>query len=140
MIDDNFIIFMKNNKYIILFGVSTSIALLLLLALLKSFLYQSNIFRKKPIIANNITSNLSKANSKFDEAVKEAFPVGLPEIELIRELNSQGFSPGWSYKNQHQAIYNTSNIACNFSWIVIWKTNNNGLITEINAQYKSYCL
>jgi hypothetical protein len=130
---------MKVVKFILLFSLAVNF--ILILVSIKLFFEVNNLFRKKPELLEKITTNtISEIEIQFNNLVQEKFPIGLSEIELTRELDKQGFSPTWPYENQHNAFFETFNIACRFSWWIIWEVDEHGNIAEINGDYRDSCL
>ena len=129
---------MKFAKSILLF--SLAINFILGFFSIKLFLDANNLFRRKPELIEKITTNIAEAKIEFDKTVKEEFHIGLPESKLIRELSRQGFTPGWSNKDQSSAVFITSNIACRSVWSITWKVDQHGNIIKIDGKYRPVCL
>ena len=131
---------MKTIKSVLLFSLLSN--LILSLVIIKSFLEKNNLFVNKPEIVSKVnTRKIAEAKIEFDKIVKEEFKIGMPEIELIKELNRQGFTPSWSYKERLRAAgFVRSNIACNSVWSVIWEADQFGNISKINGEYRATCL
>jgi hypothetical protein len=130
---------MKVVKLILLFSLAVNC--LLIFISIELFFEKNNFFRKKPELIDKISTNIiSEAKIQFNNIVQEKFPIGLSEMELIRELGRQGFIPGWPYENEKSAVFVTSNIACNSVWSIIWKVDKHGNVTEINGRYIAGCL
>ncbi|MBE9046210.1 hypothetical protein IQ255_17660 [Pleurocapsales cyanobacterium LEGE 10410] len=130
---------MENKKKIL--SLSITINLVLLLTSLKLLFEINKIFKKKPkFIQNTYSHNISETKIEFKNSVKEEFSIGISENQLIKELAELGFKPGWSYNNQHSAVFITSNIACHSVWSVIWKVDDLGNVTKIDGQYRAGCL
>ncbi|MGL5804117.1 MAG: hypothetical protein ACRC2R_27445 [Xenococcaceae cyanobacterium] len=128
---------MKIIKSILLFSLAINFLLILISI---NLYFGANNFFKRPDLAQKMPDRISKSKIEFNKLVKKKFPIGLSEKELIRELNFQKFSPGWSYENRHRAIFETSNIACISLWEIIWEVDKQGRITEINGDYSVFCL
>lgn len=107
---------------------------------IESFFEVNNLFRREPELVKKMPSNISQAKIEFNTVVKERFPRGLSEIQLIQELSEQRFSPGWSYKNKNLAVFVSSNIACRSIWSIVWEANRIGSVTETEGKYTATCL
>lgn len=78
---------------------------------------------------------------EFEKIVKEKFEIGMTEMELIKKLSKQGFSPGWPYEKEPKtAVFVRSTIVCNSSWSVMWETDEFGNVNKIDGQYLAGCL
>ena len=96
-----------------------------------------NYVKPKPELLRNLPSNISQAEAKFDRRVKQQFPLGSSERELVRELKSQDFQVRSFNKS---AVFKTSNLACRLNWIISWKTDTLENITKIDGDYNTVCL
>ncbi|MEM7594191.1 MAG: hypothetical protein AAF383_22210 [Cyanobacteria bacterium P01_A01_bin.83] len=129
---------MNTNRNILIF--SMLINFMLLFISIKLFFDRNNFFQKKPeFIQQTYSHDSFETQPKFKESVKENFPLGISEIQLVKELANKGFIPGWSYSNQHQAVFITSNIVCHEVWSITWKVNEEGNVTEIDGLYRDIC-
>lgn len=130
---------MRIIKPILLFSLLANLTLSSML--IKFFLEKNNLYVKKPeIVAKVTTQKIYDAKIEFDKIVKEEFEIGMPEMELINELNRQGFTPSWSYKDRpNAASFVRSNIRCNSIWSVMWETDEFGNVNKIDGQYLAGC-
>ncbi|MEM7594190.1 MAG: hypothetical protein AAF383_22205 [Cyanobacteria bacterium P01_A01_bin.83] len=113
---------------------------MLLFISIELFFDRNNFFQKKPeFIQQTYSHNILETKTKFKESVQENFPLGISEIQLVKELANKGFKPGWSYSNQHQAVFISSNIFCFSVWSITWEVNEEGNVTEIDGLYRAGC-
>ena len=96
-----------------------------------------NYIKPKPELIENLPSNISHAESKFDRRIRQQFLVGSSERKLIQDLKSQGFQVNSSTQS---AVFKTSNLACRLNWIIRWKTDDLENITKIVGKYNTVCL
>ena len=130
---------MKVIKFTLL--VSLVVNFILIFTSIELFFEVNSLFRKKPELINpKNTNTISISEIEFNDLVKEKFPIGLSEKELIQELNKQGFRPGWTYENKHHAFFKTFNIPCRFYWRIIWEVDKDGKINKINGYHTDACL
>jgi len=80
----------------------------------------------------------------FEQRVRERFPVGSDERQLITELNNENFTlgrvsdPSSRYRNSAQ--YETSaGLFCKDEWQIYWSAPQ-GLILEIGGVNREICL
>ena len=113
----------------------------LILVVINFFLKENNLFRKRPELMQQITTNnIAEAKIQFNDIVQKEFQIEISERELIKELSRQGFTPAWPYRNEpHRAVFINSNIACNSVWSVLWEVDKLGNITKVNGRYIAGC-
>lgn len=130
---------MKNTQKVL--ALSMGINLILLFISARLFFDANNLFHKRPnLIKKAYSGNIIKTRNRFKGLVREKFSIGISEVQLIKELDRDGFRPGWSHNNIHQAIFTSSNIACSFIWLITWQVDKKGNVTKIDGQYRTVCL
>jgi hypothetical protein len=116
-------------------------------------------FPRRSPLAANLPANFKEASSVFRSRIIERFPVGSNEEQLISVLSKQGFrrnhsdyvsvwfEPGVTF-NQSDERSNILTLTpgpglsfpCRLVWNVTWRSNSNGQITEIYAEYHGICV
>jgi len=83
-------------------------------------------YPKRPALGHDLPSNYAEGTKVFDERVKAKFPIGMSEAELLKELQSQGFSV-WSDPNKadHKTATVTRGLIFRNLWSVRWRTKEN---------------
>jgi hypothetical protein len=97
-----------------------------------------------PPIARDLPSTLADLQPAFDQRVKERFPVGASEQEIVAELRDEGFTPldpkKWKLGTfASVAAYEARRFPCVFDWTIYWSAEN-GKIAAIKGGFFSGCL
>ncbi len=98
-------------------------------------------FTRLPPLAAGLPWDYSDAERRFRQRVQQTFPVGSSERDLIRELERQGFHPGWSHaKLPASASLYRNAFPCRKGWEILWRVDEGGVIHEIQGFYRLACL
>lgn len=96
-----------------------------------------------PPIGRDLPSAFADARPVFDQRVKERFPVGASEQQLVTELRKEGFN--LDPKNvgrtefKSAAAYEARGWPCTLYWTILWNAES-GSITAIKGKYDPTCL
>ena len=96
-----------------------------------------------PPIGRDLPWAFADAQPVFDQRVKERFPVGASEQQLVTELRKEGFN--LDPKNvgrtefKSAAAYELRGLPCTLYWTILWNAESGG-ITAIKGKYDSACL
>jgi hypothetical protein len=91
-------------------------------------------------IARALPSNFAAAEIVFKERLRSQFSIGMPESEVVQELQVQGFGLPVSYKDRKYMTFSTSSFPCDLTWSILWHANKEGKITDIDGSYNATCL
>jgi hypothetical protein len=86
--------------------------------------------RRTPEIGKNLPPPYREAEPMFDARVKERFPVGISEDEVVRALERQGFGRSASHKGVEGVTFTRNDLVMKTIWSVRWRATN-GRIDEI---------
>ena len=99
-----------------------------------------------PALLENLPGSLYGAadDDKFSTRLRERFPIGSPEADLIRELWVEGFQPTSSLRAQHrEALFDRVgdflHDICHRSGYVYWSTDEAGHLTTISGNFFVDC-
>ena len=94
-----------------------------------------------PALAATLPGDESGFNREIDERVKELFPIGSSDKNLIAYLSAQGFTPEWREKDYaNVATFVWTGVLCTISVRVIWRADVEGALTQIDGSYQSQCV
>jgi len=90
-----------------------------------------------PALAKDLPSDVEAADSVFESRIRNRFPAGTPEQEVVQTLAGQGFSIA---PEGNVATFEDSNVVCRLIWRVSWQTDAERKLTWIDAVYGGLCL
>jgi len=104
-------------------------------------------------LAAGLPPEFGVADSVFQKRVRERFPLGSSAVELVKELEREGFTSNNAFGDsfwQRDAVAwpNTLfltpgpgwSFPCRLVWIVVWNSDAAAQITAIDANYHGICL
>lgn len=92
-----------------------------------------------PPIADKLPSNVRQAEPEFDRRVKAAFPIGIPEGDMILKLQGDGFKispPGPD--GYRSGDIKRGDFICQTIWSVRWRADA-GILREVFGVYGHRC-
>jgi hypothetical protein len=96
--------------------------------------------RHLPELAATLPGDESGFNRELDARVQQDFPLGSREKKLIDELSRQGFAPEWRERDDaNAASFVWTGLLCSKVVRVIWRADEQGLLTQIGGSYASKC-
>jgi len=91
-----------------------------------------------PPIAQELSSKEFETREKiFAERVTAAFPVGMPERELIKILGEQGFKVDG---NERAAEFSKPYIGCEVHWRIRWQIDDANGLSSVSSSYGGICM
>jgi hypothetical protein len=93
-----------------------------------------------PSLVNGLPKDNNVANEVFDARVKHRFPTGTTEAALVGDLKAQGFREIVDFEQNRFAEFEQSNFLCGRKWVVVWKTGQDGLVSEVAGHDNLTCL
>ena len=122
-----------------------------------SFVWDSYRFPSRSPIAANLPGVYQLASVEFRKRIRERFPIGSQEADMIRELRSQGFiepeprtEPVWWDREDNALSQGTiptrymtlqkPGLPCRLVWNVVWQTAEGGALSAIYAEYHGVCM
>jgi len=96
-----------------------------------------------PPIGRELPAVFADARPVFDKRVKERFPVGSDEGNLLAELRREAFTVREASDPlkhfRYSATYEAHQLACNVSWTIWWNAEKSKII-DIVGDYGATCL
>lgn len=89
-----------------------------------------------PELGRNLPSGFAEADAEFARRVTAAFPLPIPENDLVSQLSRQGFN---IHFDKSAATFKTDQFPCNKLWRIGWNASD-GLVTNLTAKYGAACL
>jgi hypothetical protein len=86
--------------------------------------------QRTPQIGKDLPIKYLEAELIFDARVKERFPLGTREAEVVRVLEEQGFVRTTTSRGVASATFTRNDVVMKTIWSVRWRVAH-GLITEI---------
>ena len=78
---------------------------------------------------------------EFDERLRQQFPIGTNEGELIAYLDGEGFTPDWPRRNEpFAANFVRKGLFCEDTLRVVWRTESTGNLSQVDGAYASECM
>lgn len=93
------------------------------------------LLRGPPAIVSGIPESATVPNAQFTTRLRELYPVGSNEADLVERLERERFE----FKPDSRASYVWSNLACSVLVSVDWEAEG-GKITHIEGVYGSACM
>jgi hypothetical protein len=98
-------------------------------------------YKPIPTILATLAGDEKGFNSGIDARVRELFPTGSSEDDLIDYLDAEGFVPDWPRRNGHNAgRFVHDGILCTKIVRVLWRSDDRGKLTNVGGGYESRCL
>jgi hypothetical protein len=98
-------------------------------------------FHKLPAIVATLPGDERNFDQELNAKIREAFPIGSSEENLVLYLKAEGFMPDWrqrSEPNSSSIIHD--GLICKKTVHVFWRADAEGILTEVNGSYDSQCL
>jgi hypothetical protein len=76
----------------------------------------------------------------FKERIKVAFPAGMAEGDLVRDLQSQGFTGPFTWRDVKFAESSVSSFPCRHSFIIEWRVDELGAASSVTGHLNHSCL
>jgi hypothetical protein len=80
------------------------------------------------------------AGRVYQERVKSAFPIRMAESELLRNLHNQGFTGPLPFNDEKYVKFEEGSFPCLLKWMVIWRTDEAGALSEVKGELGRSCL
>jgi hypothetical protein len=98
-------------------------------------------FHSFPAIAATLPGEESEFSRELDDRIRQRFPIGASEEELIAYLADQRFTPEWRRRDDVNASdFVWNGLLCRRTVRVFWRADAAGLLTEVGGSYQSDCL
>jgi hypothetical protein len=101
----------------------------------------------RPAIIRDITAGffrdgLPDGRDVYRQRVRAAFPSGIPETELLTSLARHGYEIKGAngLGRRYARIHDTLFLLCFVDWGVYWRTDNAGIVSEVEPDVYSVCL
>ncbi len=93
----------------------------------------------RPPLIWGLTHEIAKVDEEFDLRVKEKFPVGTNEDQVIKSLKNQFFKVK-DKDNGGSAYFDVMQIVCSIRYNIGWQTDKDKKIVSIGASVNHICL
>lgn len=94
-----------------------------------------------PLVASATSENMTTIDARFDRVVRERFPIGSLESQLIRDLVAQDFKPGWGWgQDGRSATYKDFAVICANEYTVRWRADATSRLTQVSGEFRAICL
>jgi hypothetical protein len=101
----------------------------------------TNGLRHLPELAATLPGDESGFSRELDARVQQEFPLGSREKKLVDELSRQGFTPEWRERDDaNAASFVWTGLLCSKIVRVIWRADEQGLLTQVDGSYESKCV
>jgi hypothetical protein len=80
------------------------------------------------------------AGRVYQERVKSAFPIRMAESDLLRDLHNQGFTDPVPRNDKKYVKFEEGSFPCLLKWMVIWRTDEAGALSEVKGELGRSCL
>jgi hypothetical protein len=98
-------------------------------------------FRTVPAIVATLPGDEAEFSRELDARIRERFPIGTSEDQLIDFLASENFVPDWPrYDMANSSSFVENGLICKKIGRVRWRADAAGLLTEVGGAYESHCL
>jgi len=117
-------------------GTSAATALAIVLWLLRI----NDAFDPDPALVRSAglgTGNVDEISNNFDMAVRNQFPLGSKEADLISELIKEKFKPDWGGR---RATYRGIPGVCVNEYSVSWVIDSDDRLTRVSGSFQAICL
>lgn len=89
-----------------------------------------------PSLAQGLPSRYDEATQAFTRRLSSLAPPGSPEADLVAALRRQHFKVKPA---NHSAEFSRSKFPCAYVWLVDWKTDDAGRITQVQGLVGAIC-
>jgi hypothetical protein len=98
-------------------------------------------FRPFPEIVATLPGDESEFSREFDGRIRERFPIGSSEDNLVDFLANEGFFPDWrSRDNPNASFFVRSGLICQKIVRIFWRADTTGALTDVHGSYQSRCI
>jgi hypothetical protein len=109
------------------------------LALITLCLYLNPAFLRErglPAAAKGLPSEPGPGSVEFDRRIQEQFQAGMTEGQLLNTLSIEGYE---IRRQDKMAVIERRAVPCKFTWIVIWGTGPQDVVTNIKGTHGQIC-
>jgi hypothetical protein len=98
-------------------------------------------FNSLPAIARTLPGEESEFSRELNDRIRERFPIGANEDDLIGYLDSEKFTPEWRRRDGPNAsFYVRQGLICKQIIRILWRADAAGVLTDVSGSYQSQCL
>jgi hypothetical protein len=98
-------------------------------------------FNSLPAIARTLPGEESEFSRELNDRIRERFPIGANEDDLIGYLDSEKFTPEWRRRDGPNAsFYVRQGLICKQIIRILWRADAAGILTDVSGSYQSQCL
>ena len=94
-----------------------------------------------PEIAATLPGDESDFARELDQRVRERFPIGTDEDQLLYYLRTQNFTPDWRRRDDpNTAYFRHQGLICEQTVRLNWRADASGKLTAVGGDYESHCI
>ena len=98
-------------------------------------------FHVLPAIAATLPGSEGEFSRELDVRIRERFPIGSSEEDLIAYLSGDGFVPQWRRREDaNESDFMRNGLLCTDIVRVFWRADATGVLTDVGGAYESQCL
>jgi hypothetical protein len=98
-------------------------------------------FNSLPAIARTLPGEESEFSRELNDRIRQRFPIGANEDDLIGYLDSEKFTPEWRRRDGPNAsFYVRQGLICKQIIRILWRADAAGVLTDVSGSYQSQCL
>lgn len=121
--------------------VAVCFGLLCLMAVAYRLGQATAIPKPLPAIVATLPGDETQFSAELDRRLRERFPAGSAEANLIDMLKREGFEPDWRKGDEpNSAIFVHQGLVCRQVARVMWRAGATGDLVEVGGDYEGHCL
>lgn len=94
-----------------------------------------------PAIAATLPGDESEFSRELDTRIRQRFPIGSSEDQLIEYLASEKFTPEWRRRDESNAsVFVRDGLLCRDIVRVSWRADASGILVDVSGAFESHCL
>lgn len=102
---------------------------------------KTGAFHPLPAIAATLPGVEADFSQELDLRIRERFPVGSSEENLVGYLSDEGFVPQWPHREDgNEGVFTRNGLLCTDVVRVFWRADATGVLTDVGGAYESRCM
>jgi hypothetical protein len=95
--------------------------------------------RIMPEIVATLPGDESQFSRELDARLRERFPIGTSQDQLIGYLVGAHFVPDWPRRAANASLFIFNGLLCTKRVRVLWRADDAGSLTKVSGSYESNC-
>ncbi|MFN7728975.1 MAG: hypothetical protein ACK5P7_07450 [Bdellovibrio sp.] len=92
--------------------------------------------RGLPAAARGLPAEPGPGSAEFDRRIQEQFQAGMTEGQLLNTLSIEGYE---IRREDKMALLQRRAVPCQYTWVVIWGTGAQDVVTNIKGTHGQIC-